>query len=166
MEIRNRFSPQKRVQVVCGGEGKSRAKQSFKKDCDINVIMGRYLKSGNIDHLAKHGGSYGFASVLTFHEAMNVVRKAEEMFLDLSSELRRKFHNDPAVFLEFVQNPVNLPEMRKLGLAKAEVREIIQKVEVVAGAAPGASGGAASSPASSPPPRSPAAAGGPTQSAT
>lgn len=103
--------------------GAGRTKQSFKDQCDINFIMGRYLKSGAVDHLAKHGGQYGDVSPLSFHEAMNIVSTAEQMFNDLSSDVRKRFANDPARFLDFVQkrdsdgNLVNGAEMRLLGLA-------------------------------------------------
>lgn len=96
----------------------SRAKQSMKDQCDINFIMARYLKSGNVDHLAKYGGSYGVADALTFHAAMNIVAAAEQMFADLPSAVRKRFSNEPGQFLDFVQNPANVAEMCELGLAK------------------------------------------------
>jgi len=110
----------KRVQVDFS-KSVSRTKQSFKRECDINAIMGKYLKSGAVDHLAKHGGMYGFAAALDFHAAMNIVRKAEEMFEDLDSSIRKRFANDPALFLDFVNKPENIDELRKLGLAKPAV---------------------------------------------
>lgn len=106
-------------------EGPSRTKQSMKDSCDINLIMGKYLRTGTVDHLAVHGGSYGFASAVSLQEAMNIVLKAESMFADLSSGIRKKFDNSPKAFLEFVQardadgNLKNLAEMRQLGLAPA-----------------------------------------------
>lgn len=134
--FRSAYSPPVKVGLECKGPGL--AKQAMKDSCDINLIMGRYLRSGNVDHLAKHSPMYGFASSQTFHEAMNVVRKAEEMFLDLPSELRKRFGNDPGNFLEFVQATndkgelVNLEDMRKLGLAKPAVApEPIPRVMVV-----------------------------------
>lgn len=119
MMVRNRFS--QRVWVLCDTSAMpDMAKQSMKDQCDINFIMGRYLRSGSIDWLAKHEGSYGDIEPLTFHEAMNVVAKAKEMFADLDSSVRKRFKNDPRSFLEFIRDPENLPEMRKLGLALPE----------------------------------------------
>lgn len=102
-----------------GEELVSLTKQSFKRECDINTIMAKYAKGQVVDHLARHGGSYGDFSSQDFHEAMNIVRKGEEMFLDLDSGLRRRFGNDPAVFLEFVQDPKNASQLIELGLAEA-----------------------------------------------
>lgn len=137
MSFRSAYSPPLKVGVSFSGVG--RTKQAMKDSCDINLIMGRYLRSGNVDHLARHEPSYGFASPQTFHESMNVVRKAEEMFLDLPSELRKRFGNDPGAFLEFVQardaesgELLHLEEMRELGLAKpAEAPAPIPRVLVV-----------------------------------
>lgn len=98
--------------------GVSRTKQSFKKDCDINVILRQFIKSGSVNHLAKYGGEFGNVDPLTFHESMNVVAKAKEMFMDLPSGLRKRFNNEPSEFLKFAQDEKNIGELRVLGLAK------------------------------------------------
>ncbi len=105
-----------RVQVLF--PGKSRTKQSFGEESEINNIMARYTKTGIIDHLSTFGGDYGFASSIVFHEAMNVVTKADQMFEALPASVRRRFNGDPGDFLEFVQNPENQEELIELGLAK------------------------------------------------
>ncbi len=97
--------------------GPSRTKQSFHEESEISNILKRYVKTGIIDHAARYGGEYGFASSVSFHEAMNVVTKADQMFTDLPAEVRRRFGGDPGDFLEFVQNPENQEEMISLGLA-------------------------------------------------
>ncbi len=118
MEIYSAANLGPRVQVHFKGRG--RTKQADADSVDINLIMKRYIKTGMIDHLSRYGAEYGFASSITFHEAMNVVTKADQMFADLPAQARRRFGGDPAEFLEFVQNPENQAEMVKLGLAKAE----------------------------------------------
>lgn len=129
---RSKFSEFARVVVDCSG-GKERTKQSFKDQCNINHIMSRYLRSGNVDHLAKHGAHYAVVEPLTFHECMNIVRKAEEMFNDLPAKLRQRFGGEPANFLAFVQDRENLEEMRELGLARPEEKfeDAVQRVHIV-----------------------------------
>ncbi len=100
---------------------KGRTRQSETASCDINKIMAKYVKTGQVDHVAKHGGSYGFATSVSFHEAMNVVTKAESMFLDLPAATRKRFGNDPADFLDFVQNPANSEALADMGLAEATI---------------------------------------------
>lgn len=118
MTIRTRMSPQKRVGLSWPKETVGRTKQSFKKDCDINVIMGKYAKGQVVDHLAKWEGSFGDFPAMEFQEAMNLTVKAQEMFDDLDSSVRKRFGNNPFEFLQFANDPKNIDELRKLGLAK------------------------------------------------
>ncbi len=115
MEIHSAANLGPRVQVA--PRGRSRTKQSFREESEINNIMARYVKTGIVDHLTRYGGEYGFATSVDFHSAMNVVTKADQMFLDLPAAVRRRFGGDPGDFLEFVQNPENQEEMITLGLA-------------------------------------------------
>ncbi len=115
MEIHSSVNLGPRVQVA--PRGGSRTKQSFFEESEITNIMARYVKTGIVDHLARYGGEYGFATSVDFHSAMNVVTKADQMFADLPAEIRRRFGGDPGDFLEFVQNPENQEEMISLGLA-------------------------------------------------
>lgn len=99
-------------------EGSGLTKQSFKDECDINKIMAKFQKTGAINHYAKYAPQYGVITQEDLQDALNVVADAETMFEELPAKLREKFQNDAGQFLEFVQNPNNLEEMRELGLAQ------------------------------------------------
>ncbi len=114
--IRSGYGPKERFGDI-GDLGKSLTKQSFTAECDINNIMRKYQKTGAIDHVNKHEASYGFATSDTFQESLDIVARGQSMFNELPSSIRTKFENDPAQFLEFVQNPENTKEMQELGLA-------------------------------------------------
>jgi len=111
-------SPRNRVQIIFPNKG--RTKQSFKDECDINKIMAKYQKTGAIAHVNQHGANYGFATSLDFSEAMRLIKTAQDMFDGLPSSIRTRFANDPAQFLDFVQNADNKAEMQKLGLIPEE----------------------------------------------
>ena len=96
--------------------GKSMTKQSFRDECNINKIMEKFQKTGAIDHYAKYGGEYGEVPQAALLDAMNIVAQAEEMFADLPSSIRKRFSNDPAEFLEFMEDPKNRQEALKLNL--------------------------------------------------
>lgn len=96
----------------------SMTKQSFKDEVNINKIMDKFQKSGALTHYAKHAPTYGDATQVDLHEAIRIVAEADEMFDELPSSIRKRFSNDPEEFLEFVQDPKNLEEMRKMGLAE------------------------------------------------
>lgn len=105
----------KRVTVECG-EGLT--EQSHKQECDMNYILRQYHKTGLIRHAKEHQGKYDDVSSQDFQEAMFIVKSAENMFAELPSNIRKRFENNPASFLEFVQNPQNEAEMRTLGILR------------------------------------------------
>lgn len=91
--------------------------QSEKKNCDINVIMARYEKTGVIEHVAKSRAEFGdFSEVVDFHSAMNQVALVRERFADLPSRIRRAFENDPAMFLAALDDPARQDELVELGV--------------------------------------------------
>jgi len=114
-KIRSRAPGSERVQLKM--YGKTITKQSFKDDCDINKIMDRFVKTGVLDHVREHGPEYGFASSDDFKASMEIIAKAQTMFEELPSKIRTKFENDPAKFLDFVQDEKNTKEMEEMGLA-------------------------------------------------
>ncbi len=118
MEIIRHNTPRKRVQINFPKQG--RTKQSFKDECDINLIMAKYQKTGAITHVNKYGAQYTDTTSIDFTEAMQLVTSAQQMFDGLPSSIRTRFDNDPSQFLDFVQDANNVPEMRKLGLIAPE----------------------------------------------
>lgn len=86
--------------------------------CDINRIMDRYSKTGQLPDLIRSDARYGdFTSVPDFHEAMDIVIRAEEQFAALDARVRDRFENDPAKMLAFCSDPKNSEAMIELGLA-------------------------------------------------
>jgi phage internal scaffolding protein len=117
IEVKNRFSPSLRMPTI--NDSGQRAQQQFKDDADINTIMRKFQKTGVIDHVSRYQPEYGFASPMTLHESMNIVKNAETMFADLPSSVRNRFENSPLAFLEFVQDGKNYEEAKSLGLELA-----------------------------------------------
>lgn len=107
----------KRPHAITFDPKKSMTKQSFKDECNINKIMEKFQRSGIINHYAAHAPTYGDASPVDYLEALQVIATASEMFDELPSSVRKRFNNNPADFLEFAENPENIEQMRKYGLA-------------------------------------------------
>ncbi len=93
-------------------------KQSFKNSTDINKIVGKFVKAGMTPQLPADT-TFGFAPPYTFHEALELIRTADDYFEKLPAEARTKFDNDPGEFLAFVEDPENIPELAKMGLIDA-----------------------------------------------
>ncbi len=108
--------PRKQVKRYTDG----RTKQSFRNECDINLIMQRAAQGGTITHLAKHQGTYSDYSDYDFFEETQKLTKGREVFDDLPAEIRREFGQSPAAFFEYVNDPENMakPNFGLPGLAK------------------------------------------------
>ena len=96
----------------------SLTQQHSKDQVDINNIMARYIKTGVLDHVAKYQPQYRDNNATDYQESMNIVIKADEMFSELPAQARKHFDNDPAAFLDFVQDPANHDKLHELGLTE------------------------------------------------
>lgn len=97
--------------------GKSRTKQSFKDECDVNNILKKYKESG-IPPREMGPGAFGdFSNVTDFQSALNAVAEAQETFASLPAHVRDFFGNDAVRFVSFSEDPKNVDKMVELGLA-------------------------------------------------
>jgi len=114
-KLRSAYVPHSRVQST--NNEPTRTKTSMQAECDINNIMEKFKKTGMVNHFTSRRAEYlDMPMAEDFHEAINTVLHARTMFDELPSELRNRFHNDPELFLEFVDNEANRPEMVQMGL--------------------------------------------------
>lgn len=103
---------------------KSLTEQAHLLDSDINHIMAKYERTGDLPLRISAQPQYGdFVSPGTFQDSMNVIRFAQEQFDALDAPVRKRFGNDPMQFLEFVNDKANIDEAERLGLLKPEVVE-------------------------------------------
>lgn len=94
-------------------------KQSFAEECDINLMIARAAKAGRLEELMRQDPvQYAdYSDAPTFQEALNVVHTAQGQFNELDANIRLRFENNPAKFLEFMSDENNAPEWVKMGLA-------------------------------------------------
>lgn len=137
--------------LACKGE--RRAKQEFKDECDINVLLRRFNITGQLP-VGVRMPTYGdFDVVNDFHSAANSIAMAREAFDMMPADVRRRFNNDPGDFVDFCSDSKNRDEAVKLGLVPPAVKEAPAKQDP-----PKATGGSAPSPGSSSSPEGVAAA--------
>lgn len=118
-----------------------RTKQAFKDSTDINKILTRAAKGDAITHLAKHGAVYGdFSDIPDLLEAEARLSRGRQIFAELPGEIRREFHQDPARFFAYVNDPANADKLHELlpGLAEPfqQLPNIVNKPGNVAEPAP------------------------------
>lgn len=100
----------------CSGDP-GQTDQSQKDDCDVNVIVDRFMKTGVMPNMEGNPIYGDFASVPDYQNALDLVARAQEQFDGLDAKTRKRFDNDPLAFLDFVNDPKNTKEMIDLGLA-------------------------------------------------
>ena len=116
LKVKSAYEPSEKCGTV--NDGLNGAKQEFKDDCDINVIMRRMAKTGSVPVHVRQG-QYIEQGPTDLHQAMNIVANAKSMFQEVPSEIRREFDHDPVKFLEFVNNPDNAERAAELGIGLA-----------------------------------------------
>lgn len=97
-----------------------RTQQHDADETDINFIVKRFGVTGMLPQRTLPPMFGDFTEVLDFREAQLKIREAQEAFDALPAEVRHRFKNDPAEFVEFASKEENIDELRKLGLAKAK----------------------------------------------
>lgn len=105
----------KRLQTPGGGE--SMTVQADAEALDVNVILGRYIRTGDISAFNQRPGRFGdFSNVEDYHACLNKVNAANEAFQSLPAKIRDHFKNDPAELLTAAFDPARESEFRSLGL--------------------------------------------------
>lgn len=95
----------------------SETHQSSKDECDVNKIIARH-KQGIINtHVNTKAGVYAdLSSAPSYQEALQTIINANNAFDTLPASTRKRFGNDPQEFLQFMSDPSNKEEAKKLGL--------------------------------------------------
>lgn len=106
--------------------------QQFAEDADINVIVSRFGLTGQLPDNVRTPTSGDFTGISDFRTAMNAVIEAEQAFMELPVELRKRFGHDPQNLMDFMEDENNREEAKKLGLLKQPVeltRDVVQAVD-------------------------------------
>lgn len=99
----------------------SLTKQSFAEEADINTIVKRFGLSGELPSDVRMPMNGDFTEVPDFRGAMDMIVAARESFQAMPWDVRSRFHNDPAEFVDFCSDPENRSEAIKLGLVEKPV---------------------------------------------
>ena len=112
--FRSAYDPHKKYVYKTTGE--SLTQQHYKDECDIINIIKRHDRNGIIEHVQRGQARYGdFSEVSDYREALDLVRDAQNEFLSIPSDIRKKFDNDPGKFYEFVSDPDNKDQLIEMG---------------------------------------------------
>lgn len=117
--------------VSCSG-GVSLTDPQFLAECDINTILERFGATGQIK--TRPSGIGGdFSSIGDYQACLDRINNAKDEFMNLPSNIRSRFGNDPTAYVDFVLDPQNQDECIRLGLREIhkEVRSPLEVLESI-----------------------------------
>ena len=107
----------------------TRAQQHHRDECDINEILRRFGKTGHMPVNTSEALYPDFSDAVDYHTALNQIIASEREFDLLPAIVRKRFDNDPAKLVYFMQDEKNLNEAIELGLVNAPQMEQTPFVE-------------------------------------
>lgn len=113
----------------------SQTSQEFKESCDVNIMIARYVKTNNPEHLRlKQAGVYlDLVGAPDYVGAMQTIRDADYAFQQLPAKVRQRFLNDPAEMIKFLADEQNHKEAVELGLMVPRVEQTDPQLEELKG---------------------------------
>jgi hypothetical protein len=84
--------------------------------CDINKILAQFMETGIMPQ-TNANPQYGDVSTVDFTQMQNTLANAKTLFEELPEHVKDHFNNEMHSFLNFAENPDNLPQMEEWGLA-------------------------------------------------
>lgn len=95
----------------------SRTVQAPSGEVDINAIVARAKAGEDVSGYVRQGQYLDVSEIPTdLREALDIVKRAETLFMSLDATVRERFGNDPSRMVDFLQDSKNRDEAVKLGL--------------------------------------------------
>jgi len=123
-KFKSAYGPKEKISLSFP-ENSRWTKQSFKDECDVNFIMARYISTGEMPILNQQAPQYLDVTGLDYQGAMEFIAGANSLFQEMPAEIRNKFENSPAKFLDFCADEKNRPEMAEMGLLRPDLPKVV-----------------------------------------
>ncbi|WNK14990.1 MAG: internal scaffolding protein [Microvirus sp.] len=117
-DIRTSNMDSSRSSDINFGDEPSLTQQQFLNEADINYIVKHNALVAPLTREQYESQNFlDLGDSVSYHDAKNYLYEADASFMALPAHIRARFENDPGKFLDFFQDPKNLPEIYELGLA-------------------------------------------------
>ena len=104
LPFRSAYGP--KVKCDFNTVGESMTQQQFSEEADIHNIIKRHDTDGVIIAVKRGMAQYSdFSQVTDWYEALDKIDQAKENFMELPSDIRKQFDNDPAKFYNYAKDP-------------------------------------------------------------
>ncbi|QCQ84712.1 internal scaffolding protein [Blackfly microvirus SF02] len=118
-EVTNDFYKSNGSDTAYFDDTPSLTRQEFADECDINVLMARYEKTGALPEAKGSPVYMDFTEMPdTLMGTLSMLDAAQAEFMRLPAHIRKEFDNDPVMFVDFASDPNNIDQLREWGLAK------------------------------------------------
>lgn len=94
--------------------------QADAEETDINVLLKRFGVTGEMPQRVEIPLQEDFLRTLTYHEALNEIRAAEEAFMEYPADIRARFNHDAGLMVAWASDPKNREEAEGMGLVIPE----------------------------------------------
>ncbi|UOF78624.1 scaffold protein [Microviridae sp.] len=132
MKFYTKYNPPKHEGFAT--EGESLTRQSEADACDINKIMERFDRTGQLPVSMKAPPRFGDARMVDFQTAKQIVIEAENAFKELPAETRKYFGHDPKNMLEAISNATEADkaDLLKLGIIVEKQTDPVDVLQQIA----------------------------------
>ncbi len=114
----------KKIKVGHRTGGKYMVKESDSEAADINAMVNKWITQGTPVPIMGKEPKYGdFSTGMSYHEAMNRVKEAEQHFADLPTQIRTACQQDVGEYLDKVYDPVEREKLEALGMEPTRAPE-------------------------------------------
>ena len=94
----------------------SKTNQDFAKEVEINNIMDRFTRTGELPMNISSTLVYGdFTQNSDFMSTLNRIKQGKDLFHEINAKLDNKF-NDPQELSDFMSDPKNEKQLQQLGI--------------------------------------------------
>ena len=97
------FNARERRRVTSDCSEGGLTEQAHAKRCDVHRIVKDYQKTGFISHSVRQPPQFmDVPQAMDFREAMTIMARGQQTFEALDPNIRKRFENDPAQFLDLM----------------------------------------------------------------
>lgn len=95
--------------------------QADRDEADINKIVARFQKSGQLPPTLRGEPFYGDVSEFgDLQDSLIRIQEADALFMSFPAHIRERFQNDKVKFVQFMSDERNYDEAVKLGIVQAK----------------------------------------------
>lgn len=109
----------------------TRTQQHFADEVDINQIVNRALKTGDVSIFTprERGEYFDCSDYEDYQSSLNYIADIESDFMSLPSSVRKEFGQDVHKYVQFMTDPRNIEKAVELGLLQGVEKPLLKAAD-------------------------------------